>query len=159
MSTETNYQPVIITDTTNLSEDEWLEYRRNGIGGSDVAAVFGLSPFCTAKDLYYDKIGIKPAFSDEQNYTAKQIGHLLEPLVGEIFSKKTKLKICKEHKIYMHPLYPFMLANIDYIVFMPDGTSAILECKTTNYNNQDKWANGSVPINYELQGRHCVIRS
>jgi len=156
MSLITNYEPVVITDTTNLSEAEWLEYRRKGIGGSDAAAVLGLSPFCTARDLYYDKIGVKPAIKDEQNYIAKQVGKLLEPLVAEIFSMKTGLKIYREPKLYSHPLYPFMLANIDYIIVMPDGSLAILECKTTNFNNQDKWYNGAVPINYELQGRHYM---
>lgn len=156
MSLITNYEPVVVTDTTNLSEQEWLEYRRKGIGGSDAAAVLGLSPFCTSRDLYYDKIGVKPVIGEEQNYVAKQVGKLLEPLVGEIFSRKTGLKIYREAKLYSHPLYPFMLANIDYIVAMPDGTLAVLECKTTNYNNQDKWANGAVPINYELQGRHYM---
>ena len=40
------YKPVVITDTANLSETEWLEYRRKGVGGSDAAAVLGLSAFC-----------------------------------------------------------------------------------------------------------------
>ena len=50
---QADYKPIVIADTTNLSEDEWLEYRRNGIGGSDVAAVLGVSPFTTGRDLYY----------------------------------------------------------------------------------------------------------
>jgi predicted phage-related endonuclease len=39
---------------------------------------------------------------------------------------------------------------------MPDGTLAILECKTSNYNCQPKWYNEAVPINYELQVRHYM---
>ena len=156
MSAKTSYKPVVITETANLSEAEWLKYRRKGIGGSDVAAVLGLSPFCTARDLYYDKTGAEMAAADEQNYVAKQVGHLLEPLVAEIFSRKTGMKIYKDAKLYSHPLYPFMLANIDYFAEMPDGTTAILECKTTNYNNQDKWYNDAVPVNYELQIRHYM---
>ena len=32
--------------------------------------------------------------------------------------------------MFRHPLYPFMLADVDFFVRMPDGTFAILECKT-----------------------------
>ncbi len=54
----TTYQPNVLVDTTNLSREKWLEYRRLGIGGSDVAAILGISPFRTARDLYYDKLNI-----------------------------------------------------------------------------------------------------
>lgn len=43
-----------------------------------------------------------------------------------------------------------------YFIELPDGSTGILECKTTNYNCQDKWANDTVPINYEYQGRHYM---
>ena len=46
-----DYQPQVLVNTSSLSREEWLEYRRRGIGGSDVAAVFGLSPYLTARDL------------------------------------------------------------------------------------------------------------
>lgn len=34
-----SYQPTVLVDTTNLSRDDWLAYRRYGIGGSDAAAI------------------------------------------------------------------------------------------------------------------------
>ena len=88
-----NYSPEVVVDTTTLTEKEWLEYRRLGIGGSDVAAIMGQSPFCTGRDLYYDKRGIRPVVNeDEDNWVAKSVGHRLEELVAEIFSYKTGLK-------------------------------------------------------------------
>lgn len=45
---EVGLQPLVLVDTTNLPRDEWLKYRRKGIGGSDAAAVLGISPFMTA---------------------------------------------------------------------------------------------------------------
>ena len=48
--------PEVLVETAGLSKEEWLEYRRQGIGGGDVAALMGISPFRTARDLYYDKI-------------------------------------------------------------------------------------------------------
>ena len=48
-----NYTPIIVVDTTGMDESTWHDFRRKGIGGSDVAAVYGQSPFCTTRDLYY----------------------------------------------------------------------------------------------------------
>ena len=60
MNTALNYQPEVLVDTADLSREEWLDYRRLGIGGSDAAAIMGLSPFATIRDLYFDKIGVTP---------------------------------------------------------------------------------------------------
>ena len=152
-----NYSPEVVVDTTTLTEKEWLEYRRLGIGGSDVAAIMGQSPFCTGRDLYYDKRGIRPVVNeDEDNWVAKSVGHRLEELVAEIFSYKTGLKVYPIHKMFRHPLYPFLLADVDFFIDFPDGTTGILECKTSNYHCQDKWANNCVPLNYEYQCRHYM---
>lgn len=50
--------PLVVTETAELSREEWLSFRRGGIGGSDVAAILGISPFRTARDIYYDKLEI-----------------------------------------------------------------------------------------------------
>lgn len=49
-------EPLVLVETAELTEEEWLSYRRRGIGGSDVAALLGISPWRTARDLYYDKL-------------------------------------------------------------------------------------------------------
>ena len=148
-----------VVDTSTLSEEDWLTYRRQGLGGSDIAALMGVSPFATTRDLFYDKRGIKPMIEEETNWVAKEVGHRLEELVAKIFSFKTGFKVFAVRKLFRHPAYPFMQANVDFFVELPDGSIAILECKTSNYNCQDKWENGAVPINYEWQCRHymCVM--
>ena len=152
-----NYIPSVLVDTEGLTEEEWLNYRRLGIGGSDAAAIMGQSPFCTKRDLYYDKCGIQPVLEEaESNWVAKEVGHRLEDLVAEIFSRKTGLKVYPIRKMFRHPLYPFMVADVDFFIELPGGATGILECKTTNYNCQDKWANDTVPVNYEYQGRHYM---
>lgn len=45
------HEPLVLVETADLSEEDWLDYRRRGIGGSDVSAIFGTSPFRTARDL------------------------------------------------------------------------------------------------------------
>lgn len=156
---QAGYAPVVIVETTDISEKEWLEYRRTGIGGSDASAVMGVSPFTTTRDLYYDKLNIVAAIDDEDNWVQKEIGHLLEDLVAKIFHVKTGYRIYQIKKMFRHPVHQFMIADVDYFVELPDGTTAILEIKTTNYNNTDKWWDGNneiVPLNYELQGKHYM---
>ena len=152
------YAPQILVSTEDLPREQWLEYRRKGIGGSDAAAVLGISPFRTGRDLYYDKLNIVTA-DDAENWVQLEVGTLLEPLVAKIFAHKTGYKIYRRPFMFQHPLYPWMLADLDYMVELPDGTTAILEIKTTNYNAKDNWwYNGEeiVPIYYESQGRHYM---
>ena len=152
------YEPQELVDTSNLSNEEWLSYRRRGIGGSDAAAILGISPRRTARDLYYDKLSVVKADMDE-NWVALEMGHLLEDLVARIFAKKTGLRIFQRKVMFQHPLYPWMLADLDYLVELPNGSNAILEIKTTNYNARENWwYNGEeiVPVYYESQGRHYM---
>ena len=156
------YVPAVLVDTDGLPEETWLEYRRKGIGGSDAAAILGVSPFATARDLYYDKLNLVGYEDRESNWVAKKVGHLLEDLVAEIFHVKTGYRIYQIKKMFYHPLHSFMLADIDYFIDLPNGKRAILEIKTTHYQAKDHWWRDGeevVPINYEVQGRHymCVM--
>lgn len=160
--TTSTYEPLVLVDTADLPEDEWLEYRRRGIGGSDASAILGVSPFATARDLYYDKLKVVSYEDGESNWVAKKVGHLLEDLVAEIFHVKTGFEIYQVKKMFYHPVYTYMLADVDYFIRLPNGKTAILEIKTTNYNAKDHWwcdGREIVPVNYEIQGRHymCVM--
>ena len=52
MGLNLNYTADVLVSTEDMQEETWLQYRRNGIGGSDAAAVIGLSPYKTARDVY-----------------------------------------------------------------------------------------------------------
>ena len=145
-----------VVDTSGLSEEDWLGYRRQGIGGSDVAAIMGVSPFATLRDLYNDKCGNPDVIQTEDNWVAKEVGHRLEDLVAKIFAYTTGYKVFAVRKLFRHPFHSFMQANVDFFVELPDGSIAILECKTTNYNSKEKWNDGAVPVNYEWQCRHYM---
>lgn len=137
VAAEKRSQPQILVETAGLSEEEWLAYRRKGIGGSDVAALLGISPWRTARDLYFDKLNIVAVEDNEDNWVALEMGHLLEPLVAKIFQHRTGYKVYQIKKMFQHPQYSWMLADVDYFVELPDGSTAILEIKTTNYNARD----------------------
>ena len=43
-----------------MNRAEWLNWRRTGLGGSDIAAVLGLSKWRTPWDVWADKKGLLP---------------------------------------------------------------------------------------------------
>ena len=43
-----DYEPEQVVDISTLSREQWLAFRRLGIGGSDVAAIMGISPLLPA---------------------------------------------------------------------------------------------------------------
>ena len=110
------------------NHEEWLKEREYGIGASEVGAVLGLSPFETPFSLWLKKTKQVPR--DEEN-NAMRMGHLLEPVVAQLWEEATGMKVIKASAadiIYVHPEYDFMRATPDRVV---RGRKKLLECKTT----------------------------
>lgn len=57
---------------------DWLEWRRSGVGSSDVSAIMGVSPYSTILDIYNSKIN--PAVDDVSDNWAINMGNKLEPI-------------------------------------------------------------------------------
>ena len=106
MALNLNYTPNKLVDITTLTEDQWLDWRRKGIGGSDVAVALNSSPYRTARDLYYDKIGVVMADEGPDKSITFQIGHLLEDVVAQIFAKKTGLSVFEDHWMVPASYFP-----------------------------------------------------
>jgi len=95
-----------------ISKDRnaWLKERRAGIGGSDVPAVLGISPYASPYTVWADKLGLIP----EKEFTeAMRQGVDLEAYVSRRFCEETGLIAHKKNKILRNPIYPYSLANID----------------------------------------------
>ena len=118
-------KPRIIKPATH---EEWLKEREYGIGASEVGAILGLSPFETPFSLWLKKTKQVPR--DEEN-VAMKMGHLLEPVVAQLWEEATGQKVIKASAadiIYVHPERDFMRATPDRIV---RGRKKLLEIKTT----------------------------
>ena len=157
MSINMNYKANVLCKTENMTEKEWLKWRTTGIGGSDAGTVMDVNPYRTRLELFFDKTGVKPVNEKEKDTLPLRWGHTLEALVAEEFSNKTGFRVYEVKEMYQHPLYPFMHANVDRFIELPDGTVAILECKTANPNSKFKWEDNSVPPSYECQVRHYMM--
>lgn len=140
-----------LVSTLGLSRNEWLAYRKMGIGGSDAGAICGLNPYVSAMQVYYDKISEE---LEEEDKEAMRQGRDLEQYVAERFMEATGLKVRRANAIFMSEEFPFMLANVDRMVV---GEKAGLECKTVNAYNADKWKDGAVPEHYQIQCHHYMM--
>lgn len=139
-----------MADTRDMSRDVWLEERRKGIGGSDAAAIMGVSPYSSQMMVYLDKLGMSEPGEENE---ASRIGHDLEGYVAQRFMEDTGKKVRKCNKILQHPEHEWMLANIDRDVV---GEDAGFEAKTTSVYNKTDFESGIVPPNYFWQCQHYM---
>ncbi|GKU79816.1 YqaJ viral recombinase family protein [Paenibacillus sp. L3-i20] len=139
-----------LADTRNMSMDDWLDWRRKGIGGSDVAALCRLSRYKSPMAVYLDKIGELPPLEDNPKMLA---GRKLESLIADWFVEDTGMKAWKQNAIFQHREHSFMLANIDR--WLP-GQNAGLECKNTSEYAKGDWEGTQAPTEYILQCNHYM---
>lgn len=80
--------PKRLAETKHMTQDEWLEVRRKGIGSSDCAAACGLNPYMSMLELWMIKTGrIQQNIKDEsEGHAPLYWGKQLEPLVAEYYS-------------------------------------------------------------------------
>ena len=142
----------ILCQTGKMTDQEWREVRKQGIGGSDAAVVCGLNPWKSAYALWLEKTGQV----EEQDLSDNEKvfwGNALEDKIAEVFAERTGLKLWRQNAILQHPDYPFMFANIDRRVV---GKNEGLEIKTTGEFNGKLWADDKIPDMYFLQCQHYL---
>ena len=103
-----------------MDEKRWLECREHGpkgdieytVGGSDVATIFGLSPWMTPRELWLIKKGrLQP--KAKPNPLQLEMGHLLEPIAAHFYAQRTGDTVVEDTNLYQHADFPYALANVD----------------------------------------------
>src|SRR5690242_12186881 len=49
-----------LVSTVGMSKQQWLNFRMNGIGGSEVGTILGLNQYQSNVELFYKKLGEVP---------------------------------------------------------------------------------------------------
>lgn len=153
---------------TNTRE-AWLQARKQGIGGSDIACLVGQNPYKTAFELWHEKMSNDEREFDEAAVERMYWGIELENLVAQRYAKDTGTKVQRINKMMKHPKCPIALANIDRAVVSNGsrvrwdekekrllGADKLLEVKTAHAlaSNSEDWGEAGtdeVPINYWYQ--------
>ena len=141
-----------LVSTKDMSREEWLAIRNQGIGSSDSAAVVGLSPYKSPLELWMEKTGRKPP-DDLSDNEAVFWGSTLEPVIAQVYGEKTGAKVRQVHAVLQHHEHPHMLANLDRIVAHPEDGHGLLEIKTAGLWSEAYWEDG-VPEHYQCQVLH-----
>ena len=130
---------------------DWYEQRRQGIGGSDAAAVLGYSRWHSAYDVWRAKIDDSAA-PDTGNESTRR-GTRREPELMQEYSNLTCKQVYKAPHL-VHPDYDYVCANLDGII----PNERVIEAKTSR--RRDGWGDEGtedVPIDYYLQTQHYML--
>lgn len=142
----------VLVKTNSLTREEWLKWRTNGIGGSDVSVIAGINRFRSVFQLWLEKTGQAEPEEGENDFT--HFGTVLEPVVKREFMQRTGLKVRAKKMLLQSEEHPFMLADLDGVI-NEDGKMCIFEAKTASAYKQDVWEQG-VPEEYQLQVQHYM---
>jgi putative phage-type endonuclease len=134
---------------------EWHNIRKKGIGGSDAAAVLGISPFRSPVDVWLDKTGNAEPIPETESM---RMGTELEDFVARRYAEQTGRIVRRFNQTLIDSP---MIGNIDRLV-VPEGgkiasykseirTDTLLECKTTSAMSWEE-----VPDYYQVQVLHYM---
>ena len=144
---------IVLTSTENLPYEDWLTYRKQGIGGSDASIVCGVNRYRSPVELWMNKTG---QLHEEEAGEAAYWGTQLESLVRAEFTKRTGIEVQIVRQILQSEEYPFMIANVDGLCTHPDFGPCIFEAKTASAYKSGEWESDSIPDEYLLQVQHYM---
>ena len=142
----------VLVSTENLPYEDWLEYRKTGIGGSDAAVVCGISRYKSPVELWMEKTHQMPA---REAGEAAYWGTQLEGLVRAEFTKRTGIEVEHRMELLRSDEHPFMQANLDGTGVHPELGPCIFEAKTASAFKAGEWEDG-IPDEYFLQVQHYM---
>jgi putative phage-type endonuclease len=148
---------------TSQARIDWLKGRQAGIGGSEIAAIVGLSQYRTPTQVWESKVN---PVEDEETSQPAYWGTVLEDVVAKEYAWRTGRKVQRLTSQMTHPDFNFAIANIDRAVINPEisgnvrwkngrvTTDRLLECKTANGFMAKQWGEAGtdgVPDAYLIQ--------
>lgn len=141
----------------------WLAKRRQGLGGSDIAAILGENPFQSQLDVYLSKIGEVP----ELEGPAIKRGRALEPIARKLYEQLTDRRTSPGQDMIIDAEHPVLFANVDGFVHDPTmpkihadsatpWANGVLELKAPGLRAFSKMKDHGVPKYYLLQIQHYL---
>lgn len=138
------------------------ELRARHVGASEVAALFGASPYMTAFELWHIKRGALPA-PDLDDSDRVFWGQVLEPAVAQGAAALRGWTVRKVRRYSPHQRVAGMGASMDFEIIAHERGAGCLEIKNVDrLVYRDTWEDGEPPLHIELQLQHqlaCTGRS
>ncbi|QGF21747.1 YqaJ-domain containing exonuclease [Bacillus phage vB_BcM_Sam46] len=160
----TKIDALVVAETKDMSHEEWLNHRYDGIGGSEASTIAGINKYESPYSLYLRKRKIIP---QREAGEAAYWGTILEDVVRKHFAKAINeeraeqglppLKIQRRNAILAHKDHNFMRTNLDGLVFGHELGTGVFEAKTASMMLANDWAGEDLPDNYMLQVQHNMM--
>lgn len=143
------------TCTRCANDDEWRIERNKSIGGSDVAAILGISKWKSPAAVYVEKAGIDDQTTKKDAPSAvMEFGNMMEPVIAERFKEEHPDILVRRANAILRPIdRPWAHASLDYECREPDGKWGVLEIKCAA--SEAEWKDGVVAY-YMVQGQHYL---
>ena len=139
-----------MTSALIQGSQEWLNFRKKGIGASDAPVIMGVSPWKTPYELFLEKLDLSHA---EYETPAMRRGKELESRARDIFTEITGIEM--KPNVLTHQTRNWMIASLDGI----DSTGKnIVEIKCPSKIEDHSFAeiNKRVPEKYYPQLQHQI---
>ena len=133
-----------MSEKLEQNTEAWLEYRRGGIGASDMNAIMGASPYSTSFEIYLEKIGEAKDKDIPKFITSK--GHELEVIARNKYEIETGLEF--REQLVEHDKFKHFRASLDG---KNDSINACWECKYIGAEFFKQVQNGILPEKYKPQ--------
>lgn len=139
---------------TGMDRQEWLAKRRQGLGGSDIAALLGISRWHSPLSLWLEKRGELDE-QQERVTSAQEWGLELEDPIRRAYTRKTGVGVYQlpEYTMYRSRELPIALVTPDG--YADDGGG--FEAKTSSQFMADEWQDEHgrpvLPAYYEAQAQ------
>ena len=134
-----------------VDRERWLAERRMGLGGSEVAALFGLHPYKSALEVYADKIGRGP---DNDAGEVALWGQIFEEPILTEYARRSGREILHSNELLIRHDRPWHRCTPDAIQLTrpPPGCNGpgIGECKMTGFGDWDE----EIPPHVLVQVQH-----
>ncbi len=147
-------QPLEADVELSPEEQKFQEERRTILGGTDSAAICGLSSYRNAWDVAAEKKGILPPWHGNER---TEIGRLLEEPVAQAYAQRTGRKLQVVPDVMRDARLPFLGGHPDRLVV---GKPVGVEIKTVQFGF-DKWSQPGqptrVPKDYYVQCQHYMM--
>ena len=130
---------------------------RSGIGGSDIAAVFGLSAWKNRYQLYLEKTSVpESAAPAEPTGPAASLywAQKQKRLIADAYIRKTGEKLQKSTKMTRDQDRRYFHGHLDFFIVNPGGApKRALECVSAAFANEEWGPDGSarIPVYYAMK--------
>lgn len=143
------------------SREQWLEKRKNTVGGSDASAIIGMNPYCSNVELFEIKTGKKQQ-ADISDKPYVVYGNQAERYLRGLFRldfPEYRVEYV-ENNLWKNSKYPWGHYSADGWMYDKDGRLGILEIKTSEVlssQHKEKWKGQHIPDNYYIQVLHGML--